>query len=264
MSNSKLSPLHLRKQVTSPRYFGFWPGMQDSTDGRTQVLETGGTGRHLLLGTNGLYSQVTANSGYASIVGTANGQDKSLATADVLPWDLFSGQSLILQATVNAAAPGATAFIFNARGAAGDVKGAALSVDTAGKPVIFIRDTGTTFATNVPTNVVCDSTDHVVTAVINGTAKTAQIFDNGVAVSTLTTPQAITATAGSTQGNDPARWGGSGDFVSAAVPTWVNSATLKIRHMHVIVMDSFPANLATLIAELVRNPHRPLSAKLLP
>lgn len=262
---SKLTTIALKKQTPSPRYFGFWPGMQDSADGRTQILDTSGKGRHLSVGANGGYAAVTGtNSAFATIVGAAAGQDRSLATAAVFAWDLFAGQSLVLQATVNAAVPGATAHIFNARGSNADVKGIALTVDAAGKPVVFIRDTSATFATNLPTNVLTDGNDHIVTVAVNGTAKTIQIFIDGVAISTHAAPQAITATAGSTQGDDPARWGGAGDFVASANPTWVNGANLKIRHMHAIVMDAWPANIADIRAELLRNPHRPLSNKLLP
>mgnify|MGYP000007494091 CR=1 FL=1 len=262
---SKLTPIALKKQTPSPRYFGFWPGMQDSGDGRTQILDTSGQGRHMGVGVNGTYAAVTGtNSQWATIVGAAAGQDKSLATAGVFTWDLFAGQSLILQATMNAAPPGATAHIFNARGSGADVKGMAFTVDLNGKPVVFIRDTVATQSSNLPTNILADSTDHTFRVEINGTAKTMQIFIDGAPISTHASPQAITSTSGSTQSDDPVRWGGAGDFVAAASPTWVNGANLKLRHMHLLVMDSWPDNIAAIRAELLRNPHRPISARLLP
>lgn len=261
---SKLTPLGIKRQVPSPRYFGFWSGMQDPTDGNAAILDRSGQGRHLLLGVNATYATVTQNSQWATIVGAAAGQDRSLATASVLTWDLFAGQSLLLQATLNAAPPGATSTIFNARGTGGDVKGMALTVDSTGRPVVFIRDTVATQATNVPTNILTDSTDHTVSVEINGTAKTVQIRIDGTPISTHTTPQAITSTAGSTQSDDPARWGGAGDFVAGSNPTWVSGANLRLRNMHLIVMPSWPANIADIRAELLRNPHRPISARLLP
>ena len=263
MSNRN-PPISFKQITPSPRYFGMWPGMQDPTDGRTQILDISGKGRHLSVGPQGTYAAVTATSRYASIVGSVNASDKSLATTDILVWDMFAGQSLILSMTVNAAAPGGTAFLFGARGASGDTKGISLGIDLNGKPVAYVRDTGTTFGSNLPTDVVCDSTDHIVTMVVNGTAKTMQIFKDGVPVSTLTTPQAISATAGTTQCDDKARFGAAGDFVASSTPTWVNGSTLKVRHMHLLVTDTFPANYLALVAELVRNPHRCLSAGLLP
>lgn len=264
MSNSKLSPLHIKKQTVSPRYFGFWPAMQDATDGNTVITDRSGYGRNLVVGTNGTYSAVTGTSKYASIVGSANGQDKSLATVDVLPWDMFSGQSLICAFTMNAVAPGATSTLVNARGASSDVKGFALLVDLNGKPIIYVRDTAATFGSNLPTDVLCDGADNTIIVMIDGTGKKCYGWKNGVAWSTLGSGQAITSTAGSTQGNDPLRFGGSGDFVAASVPTWVNGATLKMRNMHMLVMDSFPSNYLTIVKELNAHINRPLSAALLP
>ena len=197
------------------------------------------------------------------IVGTANAQDKTIATAGVLPWDMYAGQSLLIAFTINTDAPGATAYVFGARGATGDVKGIAIGVDLNGKPNIYIRDTGTTFGSSSPTNVICDSTDHVVVVMIDGTAKKAYGWVDGIAWSSLTAGQAITATAGTTQSDSKLCWGGAGDFVAASVPTWANSHTLKLRNMHVAVMNSWPANYLTLVAELTRNPQKMLPASLL-
>lgn len=257
-------PVISRKPITpSSRYFGFWPGMQDSGDGNTQLLDKSGKGRPLSVGVNGSYAAATATSQYATVVGAAAGQDKSLAPVDLLPWDLLLNQSLLIQCTLNAALPGATAHIFNGRGAGGDVKGPALVVDSAGRPTMQIRDTGTTFASNTPTNVICDNTPHILTAVVHGANKTVQLLVDGSPISTHATPQAITATAGSTQGDGPPRWGAQGDFVASSTPTWVNGANLLLRHMHILVMDAYPANMPAILAELLRNPHRPLSNKLL-
>lgn len=260
---SKLPVVSIKKATPSSRYFGFWPGMQDATDGNTAILDKSGKGRNLILGASATYGAVTPTSQYATIVGSVNASDKSLATADAFVWDMFAGQSLIMQCTMNAAVPGAQAHVFNARGASGDVKGFGLTVDSAGRPVAQVRDTGTTFGSNTPSNVITDSTPHIVTVVINGTAKTIQIFVDGTPISTHATPQAITATGGSTQADGPARWGAQGDFVTSSTPTWVNGANLLLRHMHLIVMDSYPANISAILAELLRNPHRPLSNKLL-
>lgn len=264
MSNSKFTPMILSKNSPSPSYVGFWPGCQDAADGRTTIVDKSGKGNDLLLGAQATYSAVTGSAGYASIVGAAATSDKSLATAGVLPWDMYAGQSLILAFVVKAAAPGSTATLFNARGASGDVKGIAVVVDLNGKPTIYVRDTGTTFATNLPTNVICDGAEHVIIVAIDGTSKIAYGWVDGTAWSTLGSGQAITAIAGSTQGNDPARWGASGDFVAASVGTWVNGATLNLRHMHALVMSSWPSNISDIVKELTKNIHRPLSDKLLP
>lgn len=263
MSNSKLSPLSLQKQTFSPRYFGFWPGMQDATDGKTTLGDRSGKNRPLNIGANGTYAAVTATSKYASVVGTVNGQDKSLATSDTFLWDLFTGQSLIIACTINAAAPGATCTLFGARGATGNTAGMSVTVDLNGKPTIQVRDTAT-FASSLPTDVICDSTDHNFIVMIDGTGKKVYGWKNGVALSTLVTGQSITSTTGSTQSDDKARWGGAGDFVAASTPTWVNGQTLKLRNMHVAVMDYWPSNYLTLVKELTINPNRPLSADLLP
>ena len=207
---------------------------------------------------------MTATSKYASVVGSVAAQDKALATTDVLAWDMFAGQSLIVALTLNAAVPGAVSQVFNARGGASDVKGAALVVDANGKPLIYVRDTAATFATNLPTDVICDGTDHTVVIMIDGTNKMAYGWKDGVAFSTLASGQVITSVAGSTQGNDPVRFGSSGDFVAASAPTWVNGQTLKIRNMHVAVMNYWPANYLTIVKELTANISRPLSAALLP
>ena len=197
-------------------------------------------------------------------MGTVNGQDKAIATTDILTWDMFAGQSLLVALTMKAALPGATCQVFNSRGATADVKGMAFAVDAAGKPLIFLRDTAATFATNLPTDVICDGTDHTIIVMIDGTGKKAYGWNNGVAWSTLTSGQAITSTAGSTQSNEGARFGGSGDFVAASSPTWVNGATLFVRNMHVAVMDYWPSNYLTIVKELTANIHRPLSAVMLP
>lgn len=264
MSNSKFTPLILSKSSPSDAYVGFWPGCQDTTDGRAAIVDKSGNDNELLLGAQATYAAVTGTAGYVSIVGAAATSDKSLATSGVLQWDMFAGQSLILAFVIKAAAPGATATVFNARGSSGDVKGVAVVVDLNGKPIIYIRDTAATFATNVPTDIICDGTDHVIVVAIDGTGKRAYGWNDGVAWSTLTAGQAVTATAGSTQGNDPARWGASGDFVSASVGTWVNGATLNLRHMHVLVSNSWPSNIADIVKDLTKNIHRPLSSRLLP
>lgn len=264
MSNSKLTPMILSKTSPSGAYVGFWPGCQDSTDGRTTIVDKSGKANDLLLGAQASYAAVTAAAGYASIVGAAATSDRSLATSGALLWDMYAGQSLIIAFAIKAAAPGASSTIFNARGASGDVKGVAVVVDLNGKPIVYVRDTAATFATNLPSNVICDGAEHIIVVAIDGTGKMAYGWMDGVAWSTLTAGQAVTATAGSTQGNDPARWGASGDFVSASVGTWVNGATLNLRHMHVLVSNSWPSNIADIVKELTKNIHRPLSAKLLP
>lgn len=254
---------YIKKATPATGYFGLWRGMQDSTDGRTSIVDGSGNGRHLLVGAGGTYSAVVGtNSGYATIVGAASPTDKSLATSDVLTWDMYTGQTLIGAATIKAANPATTAWVFNARGATGDVKGCGLAVDGSGKPIVYVRDTGTTFATTAPTEVVADSTDHQIIWVIDGTGKKAYIWRDGTAVSN--TGQAITATAGSTQGDGPARFGGAGDFAAASQPTWVSGANLLLRDMHLIVLPYMPNNITDVVAELARNPHRPLPARMLP
>lgn len=254
---------YIKKATPSSCCVGYWSGMQDTTDGRTTIVDGSTNARHLIIGAGGTYSAVVGtNAGYATIVGAAAGTDKSLATADNFIWDMYAGQSMIGAVTIKAANPGTTAWVFNARGATGDVKGCGLAVDGSGKPIVYVRDTGTTFATTAPTEVVADSTDHQIIWAIDGTGKKVYIWRDGTAVSN--TGQTVTATAGSTQGDGPARWGGAGDFVAASQPTWVNGANLLLNRMHLYVMPYWPANIANIVAELARNPHRPLPARMLP
>lgn len=265
MSENKA--LYLGKSEASPCYFGFWRGLQDSGDGRTSFLDSSGKNRPLLVGADTSYATATANAGYATITGAPSGANKALATADVFAWDMFAGQSLLIAATIKAAAPGATAHIFNARGGANDVKGFALTVDSTGKPSVIVRDTsGASFVSGVPTDVLTDSTDHQVIVAINGTSKRLWGWKDGALWSNINANvgTAITATAGTTQGDDPARWGAIGNFAEFAGGTWVNGANLLIRDMHALVMPYWPANIATIVAELVKNPQRRLSARLLP
>lgn len=260
MSENKA--LYLGKPNPSPCYVGMWRGMQDATDGRTSILDRSGKGRNLVLGGDTTYAQFCSNAGYLTLTGAPSGANKAVATPDVFVWDLFAGQSLIVAATIKAAAPGATAHIFNARGGTGDVKGFALVVDNLGRPVVFVRDTATTFSTTAAADVLTDSTDHQVICAVDGTAKKVYIWKDGVAVSN--SGQTITSTAGTTQGDGTAQWGAIGDFAGFAGGTWVNGANLLIKDMHALVMNYWPSNIATIVAELAKNPHRDLSDRLLP
>lgn len=254
------TPLSIKKQSPSPCYFGFWRGIQDSTDGRTSIVDGSGKNRPLLMAPNATYSNVVGtNAGYCTIIGAASPTNRSIGAADTFVWDLFAGQSMLLALTMIAAIPAANAHLFNARGAAGDVKGLSVVIDTAGKPVVFVRDTGTTFATTAPTEAAADGTSRQIIVGIDGTTKKVFIWRGGVAVSN--SGQTITSTAGSTQSDDPPRFG-IADPVSN--PTWDGAANLQIRDMHLLSMPYWPANISSVVAELVRNPHRPLSARLLP
>lgn len=252
----------IKKATPSACYWGFWRGIQDSTDGRTTLIDGSGKGRDLVMGANATYANVVGtNAGYATIIGAASPTDRSVATAAVLTWDMFAGQSLIVAATMKAAAPGATAHLFNARGSSGDVKGMSILMDSLGKPSVVVRDTASSFVSTVPSEVFTDSTDHQIIVAIDGTGKRLYIWRDGTGVSN--TGQTITATAGTTQGDDVARWGAAGDFASGN-GTWVSAANLQLKDMHVLVMPYWPANITNIVAELVRNPHRPLPARMLP
>lgn len=257
---------YLKKATPSPRYFGMWPGMQDSSDGRTQLLDISGNGRHLNIGPGGSYAAVTGTAKWASVVGAAQPTDKTLYTTDALPWDMFLGQSLIVSWTNNAAAPGSTAHTFNARGATANVQGMSILSDNLGRPTAFVRDTATTTTVVASSGVIFDGTDKTNTFMIDGTNKLARGY-------TGTTPWSATgtagvslagSTAGTTLSNDPMRWGGAGDFVAASQGTWVNGATLLLRNMHVLVLDYWPSNYLDIVAELAQNPQRPLSERLVP
>lgn len=263
MSNSKLSPLNVMKHPVSARCYGFWPGMQDPTDGNTTILDKSGNGRHLTIGANGSYPVVTGTSKYASIVGTPNSQDKALTNASVIPYDVAQGQSMIVSCTINTDVPGAQSTIMSFRGSTGDIKGVALRVDATGKPFVTIRDTGVTWNSPVPTNVVTDSADHSLVVAINGVGKVVYGWVDGSLWSNMSSGQGGFG-SGSTQPDGPLVWGGDGDFSAAGVPTWANSHTLKIRNMHIYKMDSWPSNIAGIVAELTRNPNRPLSKFILP
>lgn len=263
MSNSKLSPLSLSKHPVSPKCYAMWPGMQDPTDGLVTIRDRSGNGRHLAVGANGTYAEVTGTSKYASIVGTPNSQDKALTHAGVINYDVAQGQSLIVACTINTDAPGAQSAIMSFRGSSGDIKGVALRVDAAGKPFVTIRDTGITWNSPVPTNVVTDSADHHLVIAINGTGKLVYGWVDGSAWSNMAAGQGGFG-SGSVQPDGPLVWGGDGDFSAAGVPTWANSHTLKIRNMHIYKMDSWPTNIAGIVAELTSNPHRPLSKFILP
>ncbi len=250
----------IKKATPSACYYGMWRGMQDSGDGRTNIVDGSGQNRPLLLGANATYANVVGtNAGFCTIIGANTPTDRSLVGGSVFTWDLFAGHSMIVAATMNAAAPAANAHLFNARGANGDVKGMSVVIDTAGKPVVFIRDTGTTFATTAPSEAVADSTNRQVIVAIDGTAKKVYIWRDGAPVSN--TGQTVTSTAGSTQSDDAPRWG-MADPVGN--PTWINSANLLLRDMHLMVMPYWPANIDKIVAELARNPHRPLPARMLP
>lgn len=259
---SQANELFQKRHAVSPCCYGMWRGIQDATDGRTSVVDSSGAGRHLVYGPDTTYAQFCSNPGYLTLTGSPAGANKGVSTPTTPAWDMFAGQSLIVAATIKAAVPGATAHIFNGRGGANDVKGAALVVDSAGRPVAFVRDTGTTFSSTAPSDVLTDSADHQVIMGIDGTGKKVYLWKDGAAVSN--SGQAITATAGSTQGDAPAQWGGIGDYAAFAGGTWVNGANLLIRDMHLYVMPYWPANVAAVVAELVKNPQRPLSARLLP
>lgn len=256
-----------RQQPTpSPCCVGYWRGMQDSTDGRTAILDSSGKGNHLVLGANATYANVVGtNAGYATIIGAGSPTDRSLATSFVLPWDMALGQSLLLAVTIKAAAPGATAHLFNARGASNDVKGMSLVMDNLGRPQVFVRDTVATSSTGAPTDVACDNTDKLVIAAIDGTSKRAYGYLGATPWSTTGTAgvSLSASAAGSTQCDDPARWGASGDFASGN-GTWVSGANLLIKQAQLYVMPYWPNNMAAILAELVKNPHRPLPARMLP
>lgn len=263
MSNSKLSPLNIKKHPVSPRCYGFWPGMQDATDGNTTILDKSGNGRNLTIGANGTYAAVTATSKYSSIVGSANSQDKALTNAEVIQYDIAAGQSIILAFTINTDVPGAQCTICGFRGATGDIKGVAVKVDAAGKPIVSVRDTGITFNTTVPTDVITDSTDRVIVVAIDGTGKKIWGWNNGTLWSNMASGISGFG-SGSTQPDGPLVFGGDGEFSAAGVPTWVTGHTLKIRNMAIYKMTSWPTNIAGIVSELTRNPHRPLSSFILP
>lgn len=261
---SRTNPAIIKRQTPSACYYGFWPGMQDATDGRTQILDISGKGRHLSVGAGDTYAAVTATSRYATINGAAQPTDKCLSHADILPWNMAAGQSCLIAFTINAAAPGANGQVFNTRGGSGVVNGVSLFCEATGKPQYTVRDGTTTFTSGTPTNVVCDSTDHQVILAIDGTGKRGWGWVDGAKWSNMTNGEAITATAGSTLPDGPTRWGAQGDFVAASTGTWVAGQVLRLRHMHALVMPYWPANIDAIVAELYRNPHRPLSARLLP
>lgn len=263
MSNSKLSPLAISKHPVSPKCYAMWPGMQDPTDGLVTIMDRSGNGRHLAIGASGSYAAVTGASTYASIVGTANGVDKALTNSEVIQYNIASGQSIIIAFAMNAAAPGVVQTVCGFRGVSGDFKGVAVNVDAAGKPSVAIRDTGITYNTPLPTNVVTDGTDHFVIVAIDGTNKKVLGWDNGSLWSNMGSGQSGFG-SGSTQPDGPFVWGGTGDFVSGGVPTWVNGQTLKLRNMHVYVLPAWPSNISGIVAELTRNQNRPLSKFILP
>mgnify|MGYP001607449449 CR=1 FL=1 len=263
MSNSKLSPLHIVKATPSPRYYGMWPGMQDAGDGLVTVRDRSGKQKHLTVGTGGTYAAVFATSRYASVVGTAPGIDKALTGPDVISHDIALGQSMILACTINAAAPGAECTVGGYRGITGNIQGVSLKVDPTGHPFVTVRDSGATWNSAVPTNVACDSTDHQIIIAINGTGKKAWGWIDGALWSNMASGQTGFG-SGTTAPDGSIIWGGVGDFVAGAQPTWVNGQTLKIRNMHLCIMDYWPANIAGIVAELYRNPHKPLSKVILP
>lgn len=253
-----------RKQTPSSCYYGFWPGMQDATDGRTQILDVSGKGRHLSVGAGDTYAAVTATSSYATINGAAQPTDKSLVAPGTFPWDMFAGQSLLLAFTIKAAAPGGNGQVFNSRGGAGNVNGMSLFMEATGKPQWTVRDGTTTFTSGTPTNVACDGADHHIVFGIDGTGKRGWGWIDGAKWSNMTNGEPCTSTAGSTLPDGPLRIGAQGDFVAASTGTWVNGQVLRLRRMHALVMPYWPGNIDTLVAELYRNPGRPLSDRLVP
>jgi hypothetical protein len=255
---------YIKSATPSSCYFGFWPGMQDATDGRTQILDRSGKNRHLSVGAGDTYAAVTATARYATINGAAQPTDKSLWSADVFPWDMAQGQSLLIAFTINAAAPGANGQVFNTRGAAGNVNGFSLFCEATGKPQWTVRDGVSTFTSGIPSNIICDGTDHQVVFGLDGTGKRGWGWVDGAKWSNMTNGEPCTATAGSTLPDGPTRWGAQGDFVAASTGTWVAAKVLQLRHMHALVMPYWPGNIDAIVAELYRNPHRPLPARMLP
>lgn len=262
---SEQTATYFKKATVSPLCLGMWPGMQDATDGRTQILDISGNGRHLSIGAGDTYGAVTATGGYATINGTTQPTDKSLATPSAPQWDMALEQSIIIAYTIKAAAPGANGQVFNARGASGNTSGVSQLVNLNGQPQIQVRDGTTTYTSTLSTGTnLCDNAPHVVVVYIDGTGKKAYGWMDGAVWSHLPTGEAITASAGSTQADGPLRWGAAGDFAVASLGTWVATKTLGLRRMHAYVMPYAPANMAAIVDELTRNPHRPLSARMLP
>jgi len=77
----------------------------------------------------------------------------------------------------------------------------------------------------------------------------------------------ITASAGSTQGDVPWTIGSNGDSVASSSGSWDATGTspsLFVRHAHLLVLDAWPSNYLDIMAELTKNPHRPLSAAMVP
>lgn len=258
------SPLVLARPNPSPCYVGFWPGIQVATDGLPSITDVSGKGNHLVLGSDTTYAQFCITPGYLTITGAPSGANKAVATAGIFLCDLALGQCPFFHMRVKAAAPGATAYLINCRGGAGDVKGISVASDAAGKPVVFVRGSGgSTWSTTAPTQSICDGTDHDLTVAIDPVSRKVHILIDGVAVSN--SGQTIDPTVtGSTQGDDPLRFGAIGDFAVFAGGTWVNGANLLIRYMHALVMPYWPANFAQVVAEVNKNPQRRISERLLP
>ncbi len=270
MSARRLPSIFIGNSAPSPRYVGFWPLMQDATDGNTQLLDRSGTGNHLSLGPQATYSTVVGTSKYARIVSIAGANDRclKLASASTLTWNMngTTPQSLIVAMVVKAPAPGTTAIVWGNRSATLPTDGINLQSDTAGKPQIIIKDGATVYGSGAASATMCDDTDHMVVIMVDGTSKKLYGYMDGTVLSTMN-GATITASAGSTQGDVPWTIGSNGDSVASSSGTWdtlLTSASLYVRHAHVLVMNSWPSNYLDIMREITKNPHRTLSADLLP
>ena len=74
--NKIAAPFIVGAPTPSPCYFGCWPGIQISTDGRSTIQDISGKGRHLVVGSDTSYATATANAGYTTITGAPSGANK--------------------------------------------------------------------------------------------------------------------------------------------------------------------------------------------
>ena len=270
MSVRRLPSVFLGTPDPSPKYVGFWPLLQDATDGNTQLLDHSGKGNNLVLGPQAAYATVTGTSSYARVVSIAGANDRCLKTqsAQTLTWNMNAPdrQSLISSLTVIAVTPGVASIVWGNRSAVLPTDGISLGADTSGRPQIIIKDGGTVYGSGSASASLCDDTPHTIVIMVDAETKKLYGYMDGVVLSTMN-GVTITASNGPTQGDVPWTIGSNGDSVASSSGTWDTtgtSASLFVRHAHILVTDTWPSNYLDIMRELTKNPHRPLSAEFLP
>lgn len=241
----KLGKFTRRQDITpSTAYKFFIPGAQAAGSGAP--LDQSGKGNDASLQANLSDANCWATAGYfSSIAGTTSGVSVAAGTFD---WDMSAGESLIFSVCVNAAALGGTDGILGCYPTSADNGIRALGYATGALQFALIDDTDTEISLTGMTAL--DSTDHVVTLMVDGSTKIAfsyldGVLDNQADVSTLT---------GSTVSSRIFVFGS--DSNTGAAQT--EAASWRDAH-YIVLSGGLPANQAQIAKLLATRAYIPLS-----